>query len=100
MIIVVALFVLIVINGLTAVLFAVDKRRAINGDWRIAESTLLGVALIGGSPGAVWARQRYRHKTRKQPFTTLLDGIAVVHAGIAMGLAGFWLWSAVSPSVS
>jgi uncharacterized membrane protein YsdA (DUF1294 family) len=49
--------------------------------------TLLALALFGGSPGALWARRRFRHKTRKQPFATQLDLIAMVHAGLAIGLA-------------
>ncbi len=77
---------LIVVNAAAIAAFAIDKRRAIAGDWRISESTLLGLALIGGSPGALWARRRFRHKTRKQPFSTALDGIVVLQAGISLGL--------------
>lgn len=78
---------LVTINAAAIAAFAIDKRRAIEGKWRIAESTLLTLALIGGSPGALWARARFRHKTRKQPFAMQLDGIAMVQAGLAIGLA-------------
>lgn len=78
--------VLVATNAATVAAFAIDKRRAIRGEWRIAESTLLILALSGGSPGALWARARFRHKTRKQPFATQLDLIAMVHAGLAVGL--------------
>lgn len=81
-----ALTVLAATNAITVAAFAVDKRRAVTGEWRIAESTLLTLALIGGSPGALWARARFRHKTRKQPFATRLDLIAMVHAGLVAGL--------------
>ena len=37
---------------LAFVMFGVDKKRAINDQWRIPEKTLLGVALAGGSVGA------------------------------------------------
>lgn len=77
---------LVATNALTIAAFAIDKRRAIEGEWRIAESTLLTLALIGGSPGALWARARFRHKTRKQPFATHLDLIAMVHVGLAVGV--------------
>ncbi len=77
---------LIVVNATAIAAFAIDKRRAIVGDWRISESTLLGLALIGGSPGALWARRRFRHKTRKQPFSATLDGIVILQAGISLGL--------------
>lgn len=81
------LLALAVINLTTILAFAHDKARAQTGGWRVRESTLLGLALIGGSPGALWARRRFRHKTRKQPFTLCLDLIAMVHAGTALGLA-------------
>ena len=81
-----ALLSLAAINLMTVLAFAHDKARAASGGWRVRESTLLALALFGGSPGALWARRRFRHKTRKQPFATQLDLIAMVHAGLAIGL--------------
>lgn len=63
---------LAVVNFLTFILFSQDKRAAIAGRRRIPERTLLGLAAVGGSLGAVAAQQMLRHKTRKQPFRTLL----------------------------
>lgn len=82
-----ALLALAAINLMTVFAFAHDKARAVSGGWRVRESTLLGMALCGGSPGALWARRRFRHKMRKQPFATCLDAIAVLHAGVVIGLA-------------
>lgn len=82
----VALLAIVAINLLTVLTFAHDKARARTGGWRVRESTLLGLAVFGGSPGALWARRRFRHKTRKQPFATYLDLIAMVHAGVLVGL--------------
>lgn len=79
--------VLVAINLLTIFSFAADKRAAINGERRTRESTLLWLAALGGSPAAFWARRRYRHKTRKQPFTLHLQMIATMQAGVALGLA-------------
>ena len=53
--------------------FASDKRRAVAGEWRVAESTLLALAALGGWPAAKLAQHRLRHKTRKQPFRTCLN---------------------------
>ena len=61
-------------------LFALDKRRAEAGWRRISERTLLGIALVGGSIGAKLAQCRLRHKTRKEPFRSLLNLICVVQA--------------------
>lgn len=60
------------VNLWTMLRFWQDKQRAIAGERRIPESSLLGLALIGGSPGALLARRLFRHKTRKQPFSAQL----------------------------
>jgi uncharacterized membrane protein YsdA (DUF1294 family)/cold shock CspA family protein len=52
-----------------AVLFyAIDKDAAINGSWRVKESTLHFIALLGGWPGALFAQDALRHKTKKASF--------------------------------
>jgi uncharacterized membrane protein YsdA (DUF1294 family) len=68
--------------------FYADKRAAERREWRVRESTLLALALIGGSSGALVARQVLRHKTRKQPFSTYL--CSIVAAQVA-GLVAVWL---------
>lgn len=86
-----ALLYLVIINLIEILTFASDKARAVAGDWRIPESNLLFLALVGGSPGAFWARQQFRHKTRKQPFSRKLEYIAMVQAGVVFGLGIFWV---------
>jgi len=82
---------LIAINFLAFAAFGLDKARAESGAWRISETTLLNLAMIGGTPGAYAGRALFRHKTRKQPFCSRLHAIAVIQiaiiAGIAFGLA-------------
>lgn len=82
----VALVLFLIINAITVAAFAIDKRRSSTGAWRIPESRLLWFAALGGSPGAFWARGRYRHKTRKQPFVGRLQLIAMVQIGVVAGL--------------
>jgi uncharacterized membrane protein YsdA (DUF1294 family) len=77
---------LVAVNLLTIFCFAMDKRAALQGERRTRESALLWLAALGGSPGAFWARRRYRHKTRKQPFSLQLQSIAMLQAGVALGL--------------
>lgn len=48
--------------------YALDKRRAKAGEWRITEASLHGFELIGGWPGALLAQHYLRHKTRKPGF--------------------------------
>ena len=79
------------INCWTVLRFWQDKRRACAGGRRIPEADLLWLALIGGSPGAFAARSLFRHKTRKQPFSTRLQLIAALQMGALIGLAiAFW----------
>ena len=77
--------VLLIINLWTMLRFWQDKQRAVQRRRRIPESDLLGLAIIGGTPGALIARQIFRHKTRKQPFATYLLLIGVVQLGLLVG---------------
>ena len=77
---------LVLVNLVTLLSFRHDKQRALVGGRRVREADLLLLALIGGSPAALLARRLFRHKTRKQPFSTLLMLIMVVQAGALIGL--------------
>lgn len=50
------------------VTYGSDKAAAEAGRWRTPESTLHLFAVVGGWPGALVARQVFRHKTRKVSF--------------------------------
>lgn len=58
------------VNIVAFLAYGWDKRAAIERGWRVSESTLLMLGLIGGSPGAFLGQTVFRHKTRKQPFQT------------------------------
>ncbi|MFS2109455.1 DUF1294 domain-containing protein [Sphingomonas sp. Sphisp140] len=81
----------LLVNFWTILRFWQDKRRAIAGARRIPEADLLGLALIGGSPGAFAARRLFRHKTRKQPFTTRLWLIALAQLGFGAAILAWAL---------
>lgn len=74
-----------VVNLWTVLCFGWDKRCATRGQRRIPERRLLTLAALGGSPGALLARRIFRHKTRKEPFSTRLWLIVVVQAGALTG---------------
>jgi uncharacterized membrane protein YsdA (DUF1294 family) len=78
---------LVAINLWTFLAFGHDKARAVAGGRRVAESNLLALAMIGGSPAALLARRVFRHKTRKEPFSTLLLLIVAVQIGAAAGFS-------------
>lgn len=60
---------LLIINAAGFLLMLVDKYKARKNLWRIPEATLLGVAAIGGSVGALLGMYALRHKTRHLKFT-------------------------------
>ena len=84
-----ALAYLAIINIVAFAAFASDKRRAIQHVSRIPEKTLLRLAILGGTSGAMAAQQLLRHKTRKEPFRTQLWLIAGIQALLLLG-AGYW----------
>jgi uncharacterized membrane protein YsdA (DUF1294 family) len=82
---------LLMVNVAAYAAFAIDKRRAIAGASRkvrrVPERLMLGLAAMGGSPGAILAQQQLRHKTRKQPFARRLLAIIIVQlAAVALAI--------------
>ena len=62
------LYYLIVVNILTFAVYGIDKWKAKQGSWRISEATLLMLAVIGGTIGALLGMQVWRHKTMHKKF--------------------------------
>ena len=75
------------INFTTWVAYGLDKGRAKSGKWRIPERTLLLLALIGGSLGALAGMIMFRHKTRKPKFYISVPVMFVAHCVIVTMLA-------------
>lgn len=80
---------LVAVNLITFLLFWRDKKAATSGGARVAESDLLGLALFGGSPGALVARQLLHHKLTKQPFSNQLHVIFGAQVGVLISLTFF-----------
>ena len=78
------LYYLIVINVVTFLVYGIDKWKAKQGSWRISEATLLILAVIGGSFGALFGMKVWRHKTMHKKFKyglplILLAQIALIY---------------------
>ena len=58
----------LLLSVLTFFLYGWDKVSAQGGHWRTQESTLNGLAMLGGWPGAWIAQRAWRHKSRKESF--------------------------------
>ena len=67
-----------------------DKQNARKGRWRIAENTLLGVAFIGGSLGAILGMYMFRHKTKHWKFKILVPLFLIVHIVILVFAGGIF----------
>lgn len=82
---------LLVINATTYLAFKADKEKARRGEWRIRETRLHFLCLIGGSPGGWLAMRRFRHKTSKTSFRAMfwmivaLQILAIVLLGTPLG---------------
>lgn len=59
---------LLLSNLVAFVVYGIDKYKARNGKWRISESTLLMLAMFGGSIGAWLAMKVFHHKTMHKKF--------------------------------
>lgn len=62
---------LITINLYTFILMGVDKKRAVQGNYRISEANLLIPSFFFGAFGLMLAMSVFKHKTRKINFIIL-----------------------------
>ena len=69
------LYYLIVINVVTFLVYGIDKLKAKQGSWRISEATLLILAAIGGSIGALLGMKIWHHKTMHKGGVRDVDNI-------------------------
>ena len=59
---------LLVINVVAFLAMEIDKWKAKNDAWRIPESTLMSLVLLGGGIGGIAGMYTFRHKTKKPKF--------------------------------
>ena len=58
----IVLICLLALNIVTFLIYGLDKFKAQHARWRVPESVLLGLAVIGGSIGAWLGMMVWRHK--------------------------------------
>lgn len=78
----------ILINIITFLIYVIDKKKAEKDKWRIRERTLMILAVIGGSIGALLAMHAARHKTKKNRFRIGIPVILIIQASLLI-----WAWS-------
>ena len=80
------LLLLVAVNLVSFSLYGLDKLKAKKGLWRIRESTLLLIAALGGSVGALLGMEVFRHKTKHWQFKVLVPVFLVLHIALAVWL--------------
>lgn len=68
----------IAINLIAFLTMYIDKRRARNANWRIKESTLFTLVLLGGGIGGIAGMYTFRHKTKKMQFVIGFPAILII----------------------
>ena len=77
---------LIILNIVSFLAFGADKWKAKKGKWRIPESTLMVLALVGGSIGAWCGMRVWHHKTMHLKFKYGLPAIILLQLALAVYL--------------
>jgi len=78
------------ISLIAYLMYWLDKLRARHGQWRMAESTLHLIALLGGWPGAFLAQRHFNHKSAKLRFNLLFWLIVTLHQFLAVDYLRDW----------
>jgi len=77
---------LVVINIIAFLAMWIDKVKAKKSAWRIPESTLISLVLLGGGIGGIVGMYKFRHKTKKPRFYIGFPAILVAEIVIAIYL--------------
>ena len=80
------IYYLLVINAVAFFVYGIDKLKARKGWWRMSESTLLLLALVGGSVGAWLGMKAWHHKTMHRKFQYGLPVIFLLQLALAVYL--------------
>ena len=77
---------LLAVNIATFFLYGIDKYKAKKNKWRISEATLLTMAAIGGSIGALAGMRLWHHKTMHKKFKYGIPLIIILQVALAVYL--------------
>ncbi|MGM9804132.1 MAG: DUF1294 domain-containing protein [Muribaculaceae bacterium] len=77
---------LLAVNIAAFIMFGIDKLKAKKGKWRIPEATLLLLAAIGGSIGALTGMKLWHHKTLHKKFKYGIPIILILQIALIIWL--------------
>lgn len=76
------LYYIVIVNIIGLILMYLDKQRAIKRKYRISESMLFFVAIIGGALAMFFAMHLFHHKTKKVLFSIGFPVLAIIQITI------------------
>ena len=82
----IALIYLALINVVTFFLYGIDKWKAKRAKWRVSEATLIWLAVLGGSIGALLGMKTWHHKTQHAKFKYGIPFILLAQIGLGVYL--------------
>ena len=82
----IALIYLAAINVVTFFMYGVDKWKAKRSKWRVSETALIWMAVLGGSIGAWLGMKVWHHKTQHAKFKYGLPLILLMQIAAAVGI--------------
>lgn len=91
----IVLIYLAVINIVTFFVYGIDKWRAQRSKWRIEESTLLWLAALGGSIGALLGMKAWHHKTLHKKFKYGVPAILIAQIAI-VGVIIYYMGTSIN----
>ncbi len=78
--------VVLLMNLIAFAAYGIDKRKARMDKWRIPELTLLLLAFLGGSIGALLGMRVFHHKTKHWKFKILVPLFLILQVALAVWL--------------
>lgn len=78
----------LLINVVQYLTMAFDKKRAVQGKWRVPEKNLYILAILGGGLGGLIGMVVKRHKNRHMDFILVFTVTAILHIMVAYLLIG------------
>ena len=85
---------LLAINAVTFIVYSIDKYKAKKAKWRISETTLLLLAVLGGSIGAWIGMKVWHHKTMHKKFKYGIPAILLIQIAL-MAYLHMNLWKQI-----
>ncbi len=78
------LYYLLAVNLLTFATYGIDKYKARHARWRVREASLLLLAALGGSIGALLGMHLFHHKTQHKKFRYGVPLILLAQMAVAV----------------